>query len=553
MRRLFTLLLALMLLAACTSLPTEGPVNATRAPTGTNQTVGFHAAGPREGSTPEEIVQGFLTASAAGLSDDFEVARQYLSPRASELWRPLEVVRIYSDSRPPVTTRTDTEAVRLNLGSEGSLLQNGRFEASRPDAVITTEFSLARNADGEWRIIDLDNGLLMSSTLFESQYSQAVLHFLTSDSQYLVPDLRWFPQNTYATFAARELFLGPSPWLADAVRTAIPPGTALGSRGITISGGNAAVSLNDEVLSVTGYQRALFAAQVEETLTLLPNVQNVELLVEGTPWEVGQTADLSPYPLGDPRLIVNVGGRPSLYRDGSAVSLRMSDVPEDVESLAVGYGDNSSIVGISGDSLVTLPNSGAAPVTLLEGPGVVRPSVDIYDWVWSGTADRPGVLTAFKDGERVDLAVPLPRGGGTIDSVHVSREGARAIIVWRSETAVYMSAVAIVRGGDGAPAAIGEPIEIGAGLEQILDVAWIDETTVAALATLPGGTNPGIYSVPIGGSITAITEVNGAVSITAGAGERSLILATENGQVLERSGGGWRLLLTDGSSPALSG
>ncbi len=111
MRRLFALLLALMLLAACTSLPTEGPVNATRAPTGTNQTIGFHAAGPREGSTPEEIVQGFLTASAAGLSDDFEVARQYLSPRASELWRPLEVVRIYSFR--PKRARLISSSLRL--------------------------------------------------------------------------------------------------------------------------------------------------------------------------------------------------------------------------------------------------------------------------------------------------------------------------------------------------------------------------------------------------------------------------------------------------------
>lgn len=552
MRRLLALLALLTLLAACTSLPTEGPVNATRAPTGTDQAVGFHAAEPREGSTPEEIVQGFLTASAAGLSDDFEVARQYLSSTASELWRPLEVVRIYSDSRPPVTTRTDTEAVRLNLGSEGSLQQDGRFEPSSPDAVITTEFSLARNAEGEWRIIDLDNGLLISSTLFTSQYSRAVLHFLTADSQYLVPDLRWFPQNTYATLATTQLFDGPVTWLADAVRTAIPPGTALGNRGITISGGSATVSLNDEVLSVTGYQRALFSAQVEETLAVLPNVQTVELLVEGTPWSVGQTAALSPYPLVDPELIVNVAGRPSFYRDGSAVSLRMSEVPTDLDALAVGYGENAPAVGISGNSLVGLTNRGGSPVTLLEGTDLAAPSVDIYDWVWTASADRAGTVTALANEQRVDLSVSLPKGG-IIESIHISREGARAVFVWRSDATTHMSVAAINRGGDGAPVDIGELIDIGAGLEQILDVAWIDETTVAALATLPGGTSAGIYSVPIGGPISAITEVNGAVSITAGAGERSLILATENGQVLERSGGGWRLLLTDGSSPALPG
>lgn len=553
MRRLFALLAVLCLAAACTALPTEGPVNATRAPTSTSQTVGFHANGPREGSTPEEIVQGFLTASAAGLSDDFDVARQFLSPQASEAWRPLEVVRIYSDSRPPVTTRTDTQAVKLNLGSEGSLDQNGRFESSSADAVITTEFSLARNADGEWRIIDLDNGLLISSTLFESQYSESVLYFLTSDSQYLVPDLRWFPQTTYATAATRELFAGPSAWLSDAVRTAIPPGTTLGSRGITISGGTATVSLGDEALSVSGYQRALFTAQMQETLTLMSNVQNVELTVDGAPWEAGQNAALSAYPLANPQLVVNVGGRPSLYQDGSAVSLQMSEVPENLESLAIGYGENPPIVGISGDRLMTLPNTGGAPATLLEGENIVKPSVDIYGWIWSGISDEAGTLTAMRaDGERVTLPAPFLRGG-TVDSIHVSREGARAIVVWHTDSATHMSAVAIIRDGDGDPTGFDESIELGAGVDQVLDVAWIDDVTVAALATLPGGGSPGIYSVPIGGPITAITEVNGATSITAGSGERSLVLATENGQVLERSGGGWRLLLTDGSSPAFPG
>ena len=82
MKKLMALASLVCLLAACTSLPTEGPVNATRAPTDTGQSVGLHANGPSAGAEPEDIVIGFLTASAAGLSDDFEVAREFLSPQS---------------------------------------------------------------------------------------------------------------------------------------------------------------------------------------------------------------------------------------------------------------------------------------------------------------------------------------------------------------------------------------------------------------------------------------------------------------------------------------
>lgn len=551
MKRLCAVLCAVTLLSACTSLPTEGPVNATRAPDGTNQTVGFYANGPREGSTPEEIVYGFLTASAAGLSDDFEVARQFLSPQASEEWRPLEEVRIYADARVPVTTRTETQAVRLSLGAEGSIDPSGRFMMSSSDAVITTDFSLARNADGEWRIIDLDNGLLISATLFESQYSKSELHFLTADSQYLVADLRWFPRTTYASAATRELFEGPSEWLLDAVRTAVPPGTTIGSRGISTTSGTATVSLSEEALSVSGYQRALFMAQIEETLTMLSSIQNVELTVDGVPWEVNQSISLSSYPFTESTMLVNVDGRPSLYENGSAVSLSMTDVPTDLEALTIGYGDNPPMVAIAdGSRLVTLPNNGTAPVTLLEGDTIGTPSIDIYDWIWAGSGDTIIAFTA--EGDRVPLSASW-LDGGTVDSIHVSREGARAVVVWHNETNTYITTTAIIRDGNGEPVALDGALELGAGVDEVLDVAWIDETTVAALATLPGGSNPGIYAVPIGGPITPITEVNGATSITAGSGQGSLVLATENGQILERSGGGWRLLLTDGSSPALPG
>ena len=95
---------------------------------------------------------------------------------------------------------------------------------------------------------------------------------------------------------------------------------------------------------------------------------------------------------------------------------------------------------------------------------------------------------------------------GTIDSIHVSREGSRAIVVWHTESTTYVSATAIVRDGEGNPVSLDDPFELGAGIESVTDLAWIDETTVAALATIPGSNSPAIYAIPIGGPIHTITE-----------------------------------------------
>src|SRR3546814_450952 len=78
-----------VLLSACAGLPTTGEVKSGLAlgdvdlPPDISQI----AAGPLEGASPDEIVEGFLDAALTP-ADGWKTAREFLSPDLAETWRP---------------------------------------------------------------------------------------------------------------------------------------------------------------------------------------------------------------------------------------------------------------------------------------------------------------------------------------------------------------------------------------------------------------------------------------------------------------------------------
>ena len=96
-------------LAACTSIPTTGPVLSAEIDERLS-TVDFDILppGPSAGATPEEILTGFIAAGTAA-QENYRVARSYLSEDAAEEWNPNASVVIRS-GEPQVTTVSDTAA-----------------------------------------------------------------------------------------------------------------------------------------------------------------------------------------------------------------------------------------------------------------------------------------------------------------------------------------------------------------------------------------------------------------------------------------------------------
>ena len=85
----FSVLLSTVLAAGCVSMPTGGPVQSYPVTQGTgapNQpNAQFEPQSPGDDWNPQEIVQGFLAASAS-FGDYNQVALQYLTPLEQKVW-----------------------------------------------------------------------------------------------------------------------------------------------------------------------------------------------------------------------------------------------------------------------------------------------------------------------------------------------------------------------------------------------------------------------------------------------------------------------------------
>ncbi len=559
-RRYIAWLIALaLLLSACSTLPRSGGVHAVKPSAPADREIVLNAQPPSEDATAEEIVQGFLLASAAGLDDDFAVARQFLSPAAASEWNPSAEVRVYPDSQNIQRTRTETGAVRVTVGAVGTLSDAGVFTESPSDAVVSSDFSLARNADGQWRIVSLSDGIFLSEHLFGQMYTAAPLYFLSADSSSLVADLHWYPRRVFPTKAVQALLSGPSEWLEPGVSSAFPAGTML-NNAVTVSDGVAHVDLTSEALLAEETQRAYFMAQLRRTLTSFSSIKEVSVTVEGTQLTIDTAADLPVYPFGSFSLSVISDGVPSQVADNTATPVISSPdiVDLGLTDLAVGYQDTASRYAALANGRTGLfwldAGSGKWSV-VTQGTQLIRPSFDSFGWVTTGEVDNNGQLSSYapQNEDAVTMSVPWLQGAHIRD-IAVSREGSRIVVVTEVGGNAEMYVAPIARSADGRPLEIGDPVRIGQRLSGVVDVSWITPTSVVALGTSTAGSGVGLFEVVIGGPMDTVGSPPAqAKSLTSGRDEQSTVVLTGLDVALGISGRAWNSLADSVTSVALPG
>jgi len=547
--------LVVLVLAGCVSMPTGGPVVAGDGAVDEPGTVFPLAYSPPTDAEPVALVQGFLAAAAAGLGDNYAIATQYLTARARTEWAPGEGVVVYSTAG---TLEFDESPggsqVSVTLPVVATVDADGRYAESPPGAQQDAVFDLVQDAVGQWRIAGLDNGVLMSEPIFDSVYRSAPLYFLTPELDALVPEVRWFPQRNTATYAVRELLEGPSPWLRDAVRTAIPEGTRLAVESVPVDAeGVATVDLTAAVATADTTERALLKAQLHQVLQL-PRIRDVDVSIAGVPMVEPAPAEMvrDPSPGGVLRAVA--GGR-VVALDG-AEPAPVEGIGElglaDPHGLAWGAAGAPTVLLDGTDTLVLAPTADAPARTLLTGPGLVEPSVDRLGWVWSGPSTA-GRLTALQ----VDGAVVEVEAGWLEDravrSMQVSRDGTRIAVVSVGTDGVTVDVAGVVRDDSGTPQRLGDRLRVGARLLTATDVVWVSESTLGVLGTSGTMTGPTVHLVPTSGQTRALPPREGATAVAAGRGERSVYVLTEAGELYTLSGTSWVVVATGVSSPAFPG
>ena len=552
-------LAALIVLAGCVGLPRSGRVNSVSPSKTSSGAIGFAVQPPARNATPQQIVEGFLLASRAGLDDDFAVARQYLYGDAAANWKPLARVRVYPDSQDVSTTVTESGAVRASVASRGTLSSHGTYTETANSAVLTTEFSLAKNADGQWRIVSLDDGVFLSENAFSQQFIETPLYFLAPDSNALVADLRYYPRRTFATSAMNGLLAGPSEWLASGVHTAVPTGTKL-LKSVDVVDGEATVDLSSVVLAASAKERAALLEQITRTLKASSSVRSVVLKVEGADLNVGSIQSLPTYPYGSYPVSVISGGLPANVSDNRITPL-MGDAglkAHGLSNLAISYQASRgrlAALGRGGTELIGMDSGSGSWQVLHSGKSLVQPSYDRYGWVWSAERDNAGKILVFKPGENASAHLDVSwLNGAKIRDVSVSRDGSRMVVVCEIGGEVTIRVAAIARDGAGRPTQIGDSIIIGQHLSDVTAAEWIGPSTVAVLGKTALGGERAMFSVKISGPTERLAApYEGTVSITAGHDEDSIVALTDKKTAYARDGGAWRAIVSDVTSVAYPG
>jgi len=549
-------LVAVLAVSGCAALPTSGPVHSANPQIPVGYSVDVLAEGPVEDASAQEIVEGFLRAAAYGFSDDFAVARLYLADGIDEVWDPGAQVRVYSAAKNPGLAIGTDGGLSVTIDQVAYVDREGRYTETT-DSPSTSSFTLVRDGRDQWRIAALQDGLLISDLNFKQTFSASPLWFLAADYSSLVPDVRWYPLEGRATALVEGLLGGPSGWLQSAVTTAFPTATRLAGGGVRVADGLAVVDLSGHALNAEEDQRALMLAQLETTLSSIADVTGVGITVNGAAFAAGDP--------GQDLVLPQSVSSPVMLADGALVrwngrELAVVAGAEDLTALEPSHpavpfeGVSAPTVMLSGaNRLVTVPTSERPSVVLVEAPDLVPPSIDRYGWIWTASAQNAGTLVVVT-GDGVVGTVSAPwLAGRRVEHVRVSADGARVVVVSRTDAATRIELAAVVRDRSGMPTMTGEPLQIGESLTMVADVSWVDQSTLAVLGSQLADAANQVRLLQIGGPTTTLQLVEDAVSLTSNRNARSIVVATSDGRLYVRNGIGWREVAQSIANPAYSG
>ncbi|GAB3311942.1 MtrAB system accessory lipoprotein LpqB [Geodermatophilus aquaeductus] len=555
MRRLPAALAALLLalVAACSTVPTgsapQAITDAEARPTGD---VGIEPLGPRAGATPEEIVRGFVDAAASSVNGH-PVAVEHLTPEAGVTWSDEAGITLVGPDYATVTTSSGT--VVMTGDQVGTVDPRGVFTAAS-DTVFTHEFTLAE-VDGEWRIVNPPDGLVMLVPDFERLYDDLAVYFVDPTATRVVPDPRYLISGeAQPTTLVQRLVEGPSPALAAGVGNAL--GGVTLTRAVTVSGSTAVVDLAG-LDDLSPQQLGQLSAQLVFTLDQVEGTNSVEVRTNGEPVTIDGVptaqrtddwasfspdsvpADAAGHYLDGGRLMT-VDGQPAPGPAGSgAYGLTSAAVSADPRTSALTTMAGVSVAGGTASLLLGPYGGDLAPVVTasrLSVPTVAATRPEF--WV---VRDEGTVVRVPASGSPQPVNAPTLAGQGRTTALQLSPDGVRAaVVVTRGDDAVLLVGT-VVRSDEG-PVALRDLREVAPALASVVDVGW---RTAGSLVVLADGGEDGVvpYVVGVDGWGLSTVPTSGLpsppTSLAAAPGQRALVSA--GGTVWELAGGTWVTLI----------
>lgn len=543
-RAVLAALAAIAVLAGCAQIPTNSAVGKSQDSAVTlGNAPQYSPPGPRDGATPQATIDGFFNAGS-GYQNDFTVARQFLAPAQAVSWKPSNRTLVYRGSPTVVATGQENEYryefdLAYSVDAEGIATP---FPAGTKEHI---DVALSQ-VDGQWRVSKLPDGTAIPEATFKDLYKPFALYFYDPSFTTLVPDVRWFIDNSgVAKSLVSALIAGPAPYLRTAVATAFPQGIRLERESVPIVDNTAQVDLTAELRDASFTDRQRMHNQLVRTFSGISSVVAVTLQTNQSDvsLEDPTTGKPAPEPIVDPKVpswqVGVAGGELVQYANRQAARI------DGLRSVAQ-FGPHAPAAAVSqhlyafigaGPALYSvMPNE--APRLLDSRTTLSPPSISPFDWVWTAGPGGDGgtEVVAYKpvgiaEGAEVPKVVLRPAWltGRTVEELRMSRDGTRALVLSSQGGTTVLQLAGVVRAADGTPRDLTTPITLTTTEKNPRRAVWVDETTILVSGVSASDpVTPELVRLK-GGDPTELPPLAGIQSVSAGNGEQEIYAQTASG------------------------
>ena len=426
----------------CVGIPEAGPIVDAETAAGPGEVLGLYndPPSPTPGAPPTDIVKGFLDAQTA-IPLQTNTAKEFLTTEEAATWRPDQRTITYAAASFP----EGSNRVSVELDGANQIDARGSWLGPVPRDGQELGFTMRRQ-DGEWRIDDAPDSLVVPETWFSQAYRRVSLYYLDPTASLLVPEPVFVPRgDQLGSSLVDALLKGPLSRLAGAERSAIPPGLELDLSVSLTGAGIGEVNLLGGVSMPTEDDAALMVAQIAHTLSQDSSYVGFRVNIDGEPVTLAGGLTTFPMDQGD-SLDPSAPQATSLLfglREGRLVSGSPGDLEPVTGPMGTrDYGVRSVGVSLTGSTVAGATADGRVLVTEVRSDDsdvtpVVDGATDLLPPVWD-FADRLWLLNRTATGARVSmydddtgLQEVRFRGitGENISHFLVSRDGSRLVAI----------------------------------------------------------------------------------------------------------------------------
>jgi len=543
-RKLFLISLSL-LIPACGNIPSsssvkQGPEFGSN---DQNSIIRVIASRPQPGMSQEQIVSGFLNASASS-DNDFAIAREYLVPDKKISWNPTKSIEVYEGQG--LFQFVTENQIDFSAALHSRVNESSRIFLANPEDQLFKTFNL-KKVDDQWRI-DLDfDGLVISKTDLDRSFSFYPLWFVDPSKTFLVPETVILPRaiTANATRLMQLLLLGPSEQFNDSVITAFPIGSSLSIDSVPINNGLASVNLNEVVLKAASLERQLLAAQIVKTLTRISEVNSIQIKV-GT-----QNLSIVNAPINQSALTWD-----KFYSDSNRntdaylisnnklwknTSENISPIGKtEIDSKFWSFGTSNrkeTLYALLDETKTNLSIYSYNPQFkefVYSFTNVGTPRIDALDTIWVNTNNQPSV---FSREQKLNLVIQNFDIDNILEIIPAP-DASRVLLIVRTVYGTELRMANVIRNpGTIVLTNIQKVMRDGFSISKAV---WQDESTVLYFDSRTQPVN--IYSLDIFTGLSRnIYSVNGVEDI-AGTARQATLLELNDGTILQRVTGEWKVI-----------